>query len=86
MESVVKKRAWVYTASVRGRFQTVHRWSGVLLQAILFLTPWIPIRGAPALLIDIPGRRLYALGATFSASERKRGWALARSRSLRGSW
>src|SRR6185436_16030721 len=53
----------------RGRFQRIHRMSGTALQAILFLGPWIVIAGHPALRIDLPGRRLYALGATFSANE-----------------
>ena len=60
------KRAWIYTASVKGRFQRWHRWSGIALQGLLFVTPWIPINGEQALRLDLPGRRLFALGLTFT--------------------
>src|SRR6186713_747743 len=66
---LVKSREWVYAARVAGRFQRIHRVSGAALLALLFAGPWIRIAGDPALQIDLPGRRLYALGATFSANE-----------------
>ncbi|MDQ8155447.1 MAG: cytochrome c oxidase accessory protein CcoG [Gemmatimonadota bacterium] len=62
-------RNWVYAASVKGRFQIWHRWSGVVLQAVLFLTPWIVVAGHPAFQIDIEGRRLYALGGVFTPTD-----------------
>jgi len=67
--ALVKSRDWVYAARVRGRFQRIHRLSGTALIAVLFAGPWIRIGGEPALVVDLPGRRLYALGATFSANE-----------------
>jgi len=62
-------RHWIYTARVKGRFQKLHRFSGVALQAILFITPWIMISGTPMLRIDLPGRKLYVLGAIFGATD-----------------
>jgi cytochrome c oxidase accessory protein FixG len=67
--ALVKSREWVYASRVSGRFQRIHRVSGAVLLAVLFAGPWIHIGGEPALLVDLPGRRLYALGATFSANE-----------------
>lgn len=66
MSEQKKGRAWVYTASVKGRFQRLHRLSGLALQLILFVTPWVTIGGYPAFRLDLPGRRLFALGATFT--------------------
>lgn len=63
------KRSWIYPQSVKGRFQKAHRWSGWTLLAILFVTPWIRIGGDPILLIDLAGRRFYALGAVFTARD-----------------
>lgn len=60
------KRRWVYAASIKGRFQRWHRVSGWILMAILILVPWLSWNGVPLLRMDLPGRRLYALGATFT--------------------
>lgn len=62
-------RQWVFPASVKGRFQRVHRLTGIFLQAILFVTPWILISGRPAVQIDIPARRIFALGGVYTASD-----------------
>lgn len=69
MASVARGRQYVYAASVRGRWQKVHRWSGVALQVILFATPWLMIGGYPAILIDLPHRRLFAFGHIFGATD-----------------
>jgi len=63
------KRQWIYPQAVRGRWQDLRKWTFAALHLILFLTPWISVGGNPALLIDLPGRRLYALGAIFTASD-----------------
>ncbi len=63
------KRRWVFAQSVRGRFQKFHRWSGWVLLAILIGVPWIRIGGMPALRLDLPGRRLFALGAMFTPQD-----------------
>jgi cytochrome c oxidase accessory protein FixG len=63
------RRDWVYTARVKGHYQKLHRASGIVLQLILFITPWIMIGGNPALRIDLPGRKLYVLGGIFGATD-----------------
>ncbi|MES2642787.1 MAG: cytochrome c oxidase accessory protein CcoG [Myxococcota bacterium] len=62
-------RKWVYPASVKGKFQKLHRVTGVLLQAFLFVTPWVMVSGRPAVQIDIPARRVFALGSIYTASD-----------------
>lgn len=62
-------REWVYPQSVSGKFQKVHRWSGYVLLAILFVVPWIRVGGRPALLLDLPARRLYAFGGIFTPTD-----------------
>jgi len=60
-------RQWVYPKRIRGRFQKLHRYSGIALQALLVIAPWITIAGRPLVNIDLPGRRLTLLGGTFTA-------------------
>jgi cytochrome c oxidase accessory protein FixG len=62
-------RRWVYARGIAGRFQRVHRISGLLLLALLFAAPWVVIHGQPAFRVDLPGRRLFLLGCVFSSSE-----------------
>jgi cytochrome c oxidase accessory protein FixG len=62
-------RKWVYPMSVTGRFQRLRRWTFLGLYVVLFLPPWIRIAGHPALQLDLADRRLYALGAIFTASD-----------------
>jgi cytochrome c oxidase accessory protein FixG len=63
------QRKWIYEQKVTGPWQRLRKGTFVLLHLILFVTPWVLIRGNPALLIDLPGRRLYAFGAIFSAAD-----------------
>ena len=60
------KRKWIYEQKVTGPWQRLRRGTFGLLHLILFVTPWIMVRGNPALLIDLPNRRLYAFGAIFT--------------------
>jgi cytochrome c oxidase accessory protein FixG len=62
-------RNWVYVQHIEGRFQQVRRWTFVGLHLILFGLPWLKVGGNPALLFDLPGRRLFAFGATYTASD-----------------
>lgn len=62
-------RQWVYAKKVGGRFQRLHRVSGVALIAFLFAVPWFTFGGLPAVRIDLPARRLYLLGTVFTSSE-----------------
>ena len=61
-------RKWVYTKTIAGKWQTVHRWSGLLLIGGLFAIPWISYGGHPLVLIDLPARRLYLAGQIFTAA------------------
>ncbi len=67
--SIAGERKWVYTATVKGRFQRIHRWSGLALQAVLFLVPWVTIGGHPLLLVDLPLRRLFFLGEVYTPED-----------------
>src|SRR5512141_2147163 len=62
-------RSWIYVQHVDGRFQRLRRWTFAALYAILFVTPWVRVKGNPALQLDLADRRLYAFGAMFSASD-----------------
>jgi cytochrome c oxidase accessory protein FixG len=62
-------RAWVYPQSISGRFQRLHRISGWILLAILLGVPWVRVGGNPVLQANIPERRLYAIGAIYTASD-----------------
>ena len=56
----------LYPLSVKGRFQRLHRWTGLALQAFLFITPWITVAGHPAVQFDIGARRAFILGEVFT--------------------
>lgn len=62
-------RRWIYPQSIDGRFQRLRRWSFLALHLVLFVTPWVPIGGHAALRVDLPQRRLYALGAIYTATD-----------------
>jgi len=62
-------RNWVYQLRVDGRFARLRKWTFAALHLVLFATPWIRVAGNPALQIDLPGRKLYLLGAIFTASD-----------------
>lgn len=64
-----KTREWVYPQSIQGRFMTIRRWTFAALHLLLFAVPWIPVGGHPALLVDIPHRRLFLLGQSFTATD-----------------
>lgn len=63
------RRQWVYPLSVKGRFQRVHRVVGLLLQAFLFITPWLRLDGRPLVLFDLPGRRAWIGGSVFTPED-----------------
>ena len=62
-------RTWVYPQWIDGRFQRIRRGTFAALHGFLFLLPWLVINGAPALRFDLEARRLYAFGATFTATD-----------------
>ena len=63
------KRKWIYPQTVTGQWQRLRAWTFGALHLSLFVTPWITINGNPALRIDLPGRKLYAFGAIFTAAD-----------------
>jgi cytochrome c oxidase accessory protein FixG len=63
------RRKWIYPQAVTGRWQRLRWWTFAALHLVLFLTPWLTVRGNPALLLDLPNRRLYAFGAIFTAAD-----------------
>ncbi len=56
-------------AEVKGRVQGIHRVFRIGLYALLFVTPWVRIKGDPALLLDIAARRIYVLGEVYALSD-----------------
>jgi cytochrome c oxidase accessory protein FixG len=62
-------RKWIYEQKVTGTWQRLRKGTFTILHLILFVTPWLVVNGNPALLIDLPGRTLYAFGAIFTAAD-----------------
>ncbi len=63
------KRNWVYPLAVDGKFSRMRRWTFVVLQAILFVTPWLRMNGLPLVEIQLAERRLFAFGNIFTAQD-----------------
>jgi len=62
-------RNWIYARRIAGRFQQLHRVSGVILIAVLAVVPWLTIAGRPVFRIDLPARNVYLLGTVFTAAD-----------------
>ncbi|MEQ1564809.1 MAG: cytochrome c oxidase accessory protein CcoG [Myxococcota bacterium] len=62
-------RKFVHVKHVDGSFQRLHRASGVVLQALLFVVPWLTYDGRPLVRFDLPGRKFFLFGQVFVASE-----------------
>jgi cytochrome c oxidase accessory protein FixG len=62
-------RQWVYPLRLDGPFRRLKRYVGIVLQLILFVTPWILVDGRPLLWLDLAGRRLFVAGAMFTAGD-----------------
>jgi len=63
------KRKWIYPQAVSGPWLSLRRYTFAALHLILFVTPWLTLHGNPVLRIDLPGRRLFAFGAIFTAAD-----------------
>lgn len=63
------QRRWVYVKEIQGSFQRLHRATGLLLQASLFVLPWVMVGEHPAVRVDLPARQLFLFGLVFVASE-----------------
>ncbi len=59
-------RNFLHPADVRGRWQRVKNLVFAALIVVYLALPWIEIGGRPAVLLDIPGRRAFFFGATFT--------------------
>jgi cytochrome c oxidase accessory protein FixG len=59
-------RVFLHPASVTGRFARARTWSAYALIAFYVALPWIPINGAPAVFLDVAGRRFHLFGATLA--------------------
>jgi len=59
-------RFWVYPAWVKGIFQERRKWTFRVLNAILFLTPWIKINGQQLVQIDLSARQMLVAGSVYT--------------------
>ncbi len=69
MLGFVGNRNWVYPQAIHGTWTRLRWATFALLHLILFVTPWIPVGGHPAVRVDLPGRTLYVLGQIFTAAD-----------------
>ena len=61
--------AKAYPRNQPGRFRSARNVISVILQMMLFVTPWINWNGRQAILADLPGRKLHLGGFTFWPQE-----------------
>src|SRR5581483_11198926 len=59
------RRQWLYPRQPRGRFYRARTWLSWLLLAVMFLGPFIRIKGNPLLLLNFLERRFVILGQIF---------------------
>lgn len=62
-------RPFLYPADARGRFTTARRWTAYFLIAVYLLLPWVPVRGYPAVFLDVATRRFHFFGYTLAAQD-----------------
>lgn len=63
------RRRRPYPADVSGRFARARRIGFAVLIAIWAALPWIPVRGHPAVFLDIEKRQFFLFGLTFNAQD-----------------
>jgi len=63
------KRRWIYPMQAKGRFDRIRRWGFILLQAWMFITPWISWRGVPLIQVDLAERRMFVFGGIYTAQD-----------------
>lgn len=63
------KLAKAYPRHQLGRYKNLKNLTSVVLQLILFVTPWINWNGRQMILLDLPGRKLHLFGWTFWPQE-----------------
>jgi cytochrome c oxidase accessory protein FixG len=59
----------IHTLDVRGRFMRARRVAFALLIALYLAAPLVPVRGRPAVFLDVARRHFYLFGATFNAQD-----------------
>lgn len=59
----------IYPQHVDGRFRKTKNGVSVVLQTLLFVTPWLTWQGRPLMMIDLQGRKLHLFGQTFWPQE-----------------
>jgi len=62
-------REWVYPQSIGGTFTSLRRWTFLALHVALFVAPWITVKGHPLILLDLPHRRVFLMGAVFTPAD-----------------
>lgn len=62
-------RKFVHPADVKGRFTSGRRAAGALLLLIYIALPWIPVRGYPAVFLDVQERRFHFMGLTLATQD-----------------
>jgi len=59
----------IHPLDVRGRFIRARRFGFALLLALYVAAPLVPVRGHPAVFLDVARRRFFMFGATFNAQD-----------------
>ena len=59
-------RIFLHPSEVKGRFTISRRLVAYALIVFYLALPWIPINGAPAVFLDVGGRRFHLFGATLA--------------------
>ena len=59
-------RVFLHPSEVKGRFTISRRLVAYALIVFYLALPWIPINGAPAVFLDVGGRRFHLFGATLA--------------------
>lgn len=62
-------RRWVYPERARGRFDNIRRWTFLVLQAWMFVTPWLTFRDLPLVQVDLANRRMFVFGGIYTAQD-----------------
>lgn len=62
-------RNFLHPADARGRWSLARRLAAVALIALYVLLPWIPVRGHPAVFLDLATRRFHLFGITLTAQD-----------------
>lgn len=59
------KRKWIHPKKVKGPWMNRRTWVAMGLLVFFFAVPWIRIKGAPLLKLDVLGREFVIFGTTF---------------------